>query len=76
MAAVDDVGHVLRRRNVGRVLLQVAELCQRKMRRSVNVAHCPMHAVVPIAVKAAVAAAMIILRRASQILFFFIIVSV
>ena len=32
-AAIDDVGHVLRRRNVGRVLLQVAELCQRKMRR-------------------------------------------
>ena len=33
MAAVGHVGHVLRRRNVGRVLLQVAELCQRKMRR-------------------------------------------
>ena len=31
-----------------------------------------MHAVVPMAVRAAVAAAMIILRRASQILFFFI----
>ena len=28
---VDHVGHLLRRRNVGRVLLPVAELCQREM---------------------------------------------
>ena len=32
-ATVDHVGCLLRRRNVGRVLLQIAELCQRKMRR-------------------------------------------
>ena len=30
-AAIDHVGHLLRRRNVGRVLAGVAELCQRKM---------------------------------------------
>ena len=29
--AIDHVGHLLRRRNVGRVLAPVAELCQRKM---------------------------------------------
>ena len=32
-ATIDHVGSLLRRRNVGRVLLRVAELCQRKMRR-------------------------------------------
>jgi len=31
-AAIDHVGRLLRRRNVGRVLAGVAELCQRKMR--------------------------------------------
>ena len=31
-AAVDHVGRLLRRRNVGRVLAEVAELCQREMR--------------------------------------------
>ena len=31
-AAIDHVGHLLRRRNVGRVPAGVAELCQRKMR--------------------------------------------
>ena len=31
-AAIDHVGNLLRRRNVGRVLLPVAELCQRKVR--------------------------------------------
>lgn len=30
-AAIDHVGHLLRRRNVGRVLAGVAELCQREM---------------------------------------------
>ena len=30
-AAIDHVGHLLRRRNVGRVLAPVAELCQREM---------------------------------------------
>ena len=30
--AIGQVGHLLRRRNVGRVLLPVAELCQRKVR--------------------------------------------
>ena len=30
-AAIDHVGHLLRRRNVGRVPAGVAELCQRKM---------------------------------------------
>ena len=30
-AAIDHVGHLLRRGNVGRVLPQIAELCQRKM---------------------------------------------
>ena len=32
-AAVDHVGRLLRRRNVGRVFAGVAELCQRKVRR-------------------------------------------
>ena len=32
-AAVDHVGRLLRRRNVGRVPAGVAELCQRKVRR-------------------------------------------
>ena len=32
-ATIDHVGRLLRRRKVGRVLLRVAELCQRKMRR-------------------------------------------
>ena len=31
-AAIDHVGHLLRRGNVGRVLAGVAELCQREMR--------------------------------------------
>ena len=31
-AAIGQVGHDLQRRNVGRVLLPVAELCQRKVR--------------------------------------------
>ena len=30
-ATIDHVGHLLRRRNVGRVLAQVAELCQREV---------------------------------------------
>ena len=32
-AAIDHVGHLLRRGNVGRVLPQIAELCQRNVRR-------------------------------------------
>ena len=75
--AVHKAGHLLDRRNVSRVLAEVAELCQRKVWGQTDVVHhtaAPMHAVVVNAVRAAVAAATIILRRTSQMLFFFIIV--
>ena len=77
LTAVHKAGHLLDRRNVSRVLAEVAELCQRKVWGQTDVVHhtaAPMHAVVVNAVRAAVAAATIILRRTSQMLFFFIIV--
>ena len=75
--AVHKAGHLLDRRNVSRVLAEVAELCQRKVWGQTDVVHhtaAPMHAVVVNAVRAAVAAATIILKRTSQIVFLFIIV--